>query len=106
MKNLTSFLISIIVALFFSTCSDDSSDPKPSQILVSVSNECLCNVFLYTPEGLCLQSRIWDCQETKLLIFNVYHIGDLIIKAEYHERSASETITVVSGKTHEIGIVF
>ena len=86
------------------SCSDRYSEFSPAQIVVNISNECVCNVFLYTPGGLCLQSKIWDCQETKVLIFNVIYSGELIIKAELREKSASESITIQYGKTYEVGI--
>jgi len=92
----------LIIFLLFASCS--AKDPNPAQILVSVSNECICNVFIYSPDGLCLQSKIWDCQETKQLIFNIYYEGALTVKAEYKEKSASQTITTHFGKSTEVSI--
>lgn len=98
-SNLT---ILLIAALFCLDCSDNIE--RPAQILVTVSGECVCNVFIYTPEGLCLKSRIWDCEETNILIFDLYYEGPLTIKAEYKQKTASITITSAYGKTTEAGI--
>ena len=101
------FAIPFFAILFFLflSCSR-TNEPQPAQILVTVSNECLCNVFLYTPEGLCLQSKIWDCGETKLLIFSIYYEGALTVKAEFNDRSASLSVTARYGKSTEAGIIF
>ena len=85
----------------------NSSDLPPSAtILVTVSNECVCNVYLYTPDGLCLHSKIWDCQETKVLSFTTLYEGVLTVKAEYKEKSASVKKTAQPGKTTEASLIF
>jgi len=99
-----SLRVLFFVFLFFS-CSD-TPDPQPAKILVTVSNECVCNVFLYTPDGLCLQSKIWDCQETKVLSFTTFYEGVLTLKAEYKAKSASLEITTHPGKTTEASLIF
>jgi len=101
------FIITSLIVISMTSCSDSDSDkPAPAQIIVTVTGECICNVFIYTPDGLCLQSRIWDCQQTNKLIFNLYHDGNLIIKAEYRDKSVSESVTTHFGHTIEIGLVF
>lgn len=99
-------ILTLSAALLFPlSCSDDSDRQQPAQILVTVSNECLCNVFLYTPTGLCLQSKIWDCQSTKLLIFEVFYEGTLSVQAAINEKSATQTITAHYGKTSAVDII-
>jgi len=88
----------------FPSCSDDNT--RPAQIIVTVADECVCNIFLYTPDGICLKSKIWDCQETKHLLFNVYYEGVLIIKAEIKDKSVSQSITTQYGHTYEVGLIF
>ena len=94
--------------IFLSLClsCSDSSDPHSSRIFVRVSGECVCNLFLYTSEGFCLQSKIWDCQETTYLTFDVFQEGQFTIKAEYRDKSTSQTITAQLDKTYEIDIIF
>ena len=98
---------SLLLFLFlsFASCSTDS-DPHSARIYVRVSNECVCNLFLYTSEGLCLQSKIWDCSETTYLTFDVFQEGQFTIKAEYRNKTTSQTITAQLDKTYEIDIVF
>ena len=98
------YLIIFVASLVFQTCSDDARPPS-CQILVHVSGECMCNVFIYTPEGLCLQSKIYDCQQTTFLTFNIYQEGPLTIKAEYHEKSATVTVTAQYTHSHEVSII-
>ena len=93
----------LCVFLFFYSCTDTA--PQPAKILVTVSNECVCNVFLYSPDGLCLQSKIWDCQETKVLSFTTFYEGILTVKAEYKSKSASVEITALPGITTEASII-
>ena len=100
-------ILTLLLFLFlsFASCSTNSDVPS-SRIFVRVSNECVCNLFLYTSEGLCLQSKIWDCQETTYLTFDVFQEGQFTIKAEYRERSVSDTIQTQFGHTREVGIIF
>jgi hypothetical protein len=105
MKNLF-ISISLLVASFGCLTCTDSDNPRPAQVLVTVTGECVCNVFIYTPDGLCLQSKIWDCQETQVLKFDLFYEGALIIKAEYKDKTVSKSITTQFGKTTETGIIF
>jgi hypothetical protein len=104
MKNLFIY-ISLFVAIFGCFTCSKNDNLRPAQVLVTVTGECVCNVFIYTPEGLCLQSKIWDCQETKVLIFELYYEGLLTIKAEYKDKTVSKPITTQLGKTTEAGII-
>jgi hypothetical protein len=74
--------------------------------MVTISGECVCNVFIYTPEGLCLQSKIYDCSETTRLFFNVYHEGELLVKAEYRDKVITKPITTTPNKTTEVDMIF
>ena len=105
LREINSVLLRVLFCLFLFFSCLDSPNPQPATILVTVSNECVCNVFLYTPDGLCLQSKIWDCQETKVLSFTTFYEGILTIKAEYKSKSASQTITTHPGKSTEVGII-
>ena len=98
---------SLLLCLFlsFASCTNEP-DPRPATIHVRVTGECVCNVFIYTTGGICLQSKVWDCQETTVLAFNLYLEDTLIVKAEYRDKTASETIRTQFGHTHELGIVF
>ena len=97
--------LSILAASFaMPDCSGDAH-PGAAQILVKVTGECICNVFIYTPEGLCLQSKIWDCQQTTVLIFEIHHTGQLTVKAEFLNKSSSQTITARPGQSLEITII-
>ena len=100
-------ILTLLLFLFlsFASCCTNSDVPS-SRIFVRVSNECVCNLFLYTSEGLCLQSKIWDCQETTYLTFDVFQEGQFTIKAEYRDRSASQTLTAQLDKTYEVDIIF
>ena len=100
-------ILTLLLFLFlsFASCTD-SSDPHSSRIFVRVSGECVCNLFLYTSEGLCLQSKIWDCQETTYLTFDVFQEGQFTIKAEYRDKSASQNLTAQLDKTYEVDIIF
>ena len=100
-------ILTLLLFLFLSlaSCSTNSDVPS-SRIFVRVSNECVCNLFLYTSEGLCLQSKIWDCQETTYLTFDVFQEGQFTIKAEYRDKTTSQTLTAQLDKTYEVDIIF
>ena len=101
------FLYSIILLFTFSlSCTTPHPDPRPATILITVSGECICNIFLYTPEGLCLQSKIYDCNETSRLAFTVFYEGPLTIKAERGDKIVTQPTTAVYNKTTEAGIIF
>ena len=106
MKKLSISIILTVMSLSCLTCSDGNSPTQPAQVIVTVSNECICNVFLYTEAGLCIQSKIWDCKETKALVFNIYYQGVLTVKGEYRGKTASQTITTQYGKTSAVDILF
>jgi len=98
---------SLLLCLFlsFASCTNEP-DPRPATIHVRVTGECVCNVFIYTTGGICLQSKIWDCQETTYLTFDVFQEGQFTIKAEYRDKSASQTLTAQLDKTYEVDIIF
>ena len=106
MKNLSISIILIVLSFTHLTCSDQYAQADQAQVLVTVSNECLCNIFLYTEAGLCIQSKVWDCQETQILVFNIHYKGSLTVKGEYREKTASQTITTQYGKTSAVDIIF
>ena len=99
-------LLTTLICAFTFSCSDTGADPRPATILVTVTGECVCNIFLYTPEGLCLQSKIYDCNEIRRLSFNVYYEGALTIKAEYRDKVVTLPITTTYNKTTEADIIF
>ena len=101
------FLILLLFLLLFPlSCSDPATEPRPATILVTVTGECVCNIFLYTPDNLCLQSKIYDCSETTRLAFNVYYQGELTIKAEYRDKVVTLPITTAYNRTTEADIIF
>ena len=97
----------VVLALFVAACSsNDAPNPRPATIIVTITGECVCNVFLYTSEGLCLQSKIYDCQETSRLSFNVFYEGSLTVKAEYRDKTTSQAIQTKFNKSQEISLIF
>ena len=91
--------------MFFSGCSKDDA-LRPAQLLVTVSGLCSCNVFVYDDSGFCIHSRLWDCNETKLMIINIKQFGTISVVAELRGVSISEIITVKSGVVYEVGLIF
>ena len=91
-------VFSLAALLLLIGCSKDT--PPRAQLLVTVTGECVCNVFLYNQSGLCLQSRIWDCGETKILTFDVYQEDEISVVAEIRG------VSVSFGRVYEIGLIF
>ena len=99
-------LLTSLICAFTLSCSDIGTDPRPATILVTVTGECVCNIFLYTPEGLCLQSKIYNCNEIRRLSFTLYYQGELTVIAEYRDKVVTLPITTTYNKTTEADIIF
>ena len=107
LREFPSVLLRVLLFVFFtlSSCQNSSDLPPSSTILVTVTGECTCDLFLYHPDGHCLQFAPYDCNESNHVIFTTYQPGPLILKAIHKERVIALTITPIPHHTTEAGII-
>ncbi len=77
MKHLILILFSIST---LSACIDNNN--KKTQILLSITNECIADVRLFDTQGNQLIRKHYNCQEAQILIFDIQKTGPFILYAE------------------------
>jgi hypothetical protein len=73
--------IFLIIITLCTALSCHRDDERQALILLTVSGPCVADLDFYRPDSTLYFSKVWDCSESKRLVFYVDYSGSLTIEA-------------------------
>ena len=98
------YVITFLAAIFaIISCQTEA---EKSQIILVVNGECCAEITIYDSNKNKIDQKYFDCQETKVLLFDFTTFGEITIKAEIRDKTFEKSIVIRPGEIKEFTVTF